>query len=634
MSERMTFSSADDFVQMESALRDAAGAVYATLGRVDNVGGWHSDAGWEGPAADARASLGAAHDQLATIAAQYEALAQDVHSRIPLAEAVSGTVAERGRSTGVGTTSSGGGISASLHDGHQSTQGSDNPLAGVAGFFGGVTSAVGGAAHGVADATGSAVHNTLDAAGGAIHGVADATGSAVHDTLGATGQAISTVDHGATVAVVGGAAEATGHLGNSAAEATGRLGNSVVQAGGDLLGSTGRAVDDFGKRWKANDPAGAVGTALNDVTGGVSTGLQHIEGGAGSAAKALVHGGAMGAIDAAGIVGMQGRVAPVVSAGERAVDRVVDNEVRFSQGVTKALGGVVTGLVDVGVWAYHSSPSTPQDPKIWERQTLENFQAASTIAHDPPKAASLLGQALIVKPIQDVLSGDPERMGEGATNLALTIVSFTKVAALARVASVAIVAKVSKLDAIGVATNATRRIADKAVDALNSAPLGQLRLGRLPDSPSIPVNDLIAGKPVYGDLDNYGRATGVVAKITRDVLRTGSEPGVDPRGYVSGRGFARGHLLAAVLGGSGKTVKNLVPLYQSLTNSPIMRDFELKVRDAVDAGETVYYRVTPIYRGGARIPKAVEIEAVGDRGFHLHVGISNARYPTISELNP
>jgi len=434
MSERMTFSSADDFVQMESALRDAAGAVYATLGRVDNVGGWHSDAGWEGPAADARAALGAAHDQLATIAAQYEALAQDVHSRIPLAEAVSGTVAERGRSTGVGTTSSGGGISASLHDGHQSTQGSDNPLAGVAGFFGGVARGVGNAAHGVADATGAAVHNTLDAAGGAIHGVADATGAAVHGTLDEVGGAVSTVDHGATVAVVGGVAEATG-----------RLGNSVVQAGGDLLGSTRRAANDFRQGVQDGDPGGAVGAVLKDVTGGVSTGLQHIESGSGRATKVVAHGVDRGVIDAASIVGMQGLVAPQVNAAERAMNWAVDQDVKAAHGVTKALGGVVTGLVNVGVWAYRSSPLMPQDPQIWERQTQDNIRGVSTIAHDPPKAASLLTQALIVKPIQDVLSGDPERMGEGATDLVLFAVSFTKVAALAKIASVATIAKVAKM---------------------------------------------------------------------------------------------------------------------------------------------------------------------------------------------
>ena len=426
MDDGFQFSSPDDFVQLERVLADAAGATRDVARVVDGLRGWRSDSGWEGAAAEARTHLGSAHDQLSTAAGQCDSLAQRVHDRIALAQAASGQAADTGSSgargagtpwsgdTGMGTTDAGGGGAASPRGGQRTTHGSDNPLAGVAGFFAGAASAVGGAAHGATDAV-----------GGAAHGVADAAGSAVHNTLDVAGHAISTVDHGATVAVVGGVAEATG-----------RLGNSVVQAGGDLLGSTGRAVDDFGKRWKANDPAGAVGTALNDVTGGVSTGLQHIEGGEGRAAKALVHGGAMGAIDAASIVGMQGRVAPVVGAGERAVDRVVDNEVRFSQGVTKALGGVVTGLVDVGVWAYHSAPGAPQDRKIWVRQRMENDRFALSVAHHPLTAASIIGQLLVVKPVEDVLSGDPERVGEGATNLVLNAIAFTKLAALAKMAVV------------------------------------------------------------------------------------------------------------------------------------------------------------------------------------------------------
>jgi hypothetical protein len=131
---------------------------------------------------------------------------------------------------------------------------------------------------------------------------------------------------------------------------------------------------------------------------------------------------------------------------------------------------------------------------------------------------------------------------------------------------------------------------------------------------------------IFGELDEFGRPTGVTATITKDMIGTGSpaKNSIRPPGFggqVSGH--ARGHLLANVLGGSGKDVRNLVTLFQNPTNTPIMRGFEKEVKDAVMSGQTVRYNVVPIYEGSNPIPKAITIKARGTGGFSLDVTIFN-----------
>lgn len=104
---------------------------------------------------------------------------------------------------------------------------------------------------------------------------------------------------------------------------------------------------------------------------------------------------------------------------------------------------------------------------------------------------------------------------------------------------------------------------------------------------------------IFGELDNLGRPTGVTATITEDMLGTCSSANrnIIPPGFINGttENHARGHLLANMLGGSGNDNKNLVTLYQQSVNTPTMRSFETKVQQAVKNGETVNYRVVPIY---------------------------------------
>lgn len=130
----------------------------------------------------------------------------------------------------------------------------------------------------------------------------------------------------------------------------------------------------------------------------------------------------------------------------------------------------------------------------------------------------------------------------------------------------------------------------------------------------------------YGALNHLGQAQGIEATITREMLNTGGRADRDirPPGFVrGGLNHSRGHLLANMLGGSGTDPRNFVMLYQDDTNSPVMRDFEQNVYDAVDAGEVVNYKVTPIYENGQPQPTAVVLRAEGSEGLSIGITIHN-----------
>ncbi|WP_207558759.1 DNA/RNA non-specific endonuclease, partial [Mycobacteroides abscessus] len=132
------------------------------------------------------------------------------------------------------------------------------------------------------------------------------------------------------------------------------------------------------------------------------------------------------------------------------------------------------------------------------------------------------------------------------------------------------------------------------------------------------------GQAVYQGLDNLGRPTGITARITPDMIGTGTRAGkATPPGWVPDNGLARGHMLAKVLGGSGTESRNIVSIIQNPVNSPVMRDFEMSVANAVKGGQAVDYAVTPLYRGAAEMPEAVQIIAKGSDGFDLAVTVLN-----------
>ncbi len=132
----------------------------------------------------------------------------------------------------------------------------------------------------------------------------------------------------------------------------------------------------------------------------------------------------------------------------------------------------------------------------------------------------------------------------------------------------------------------------------------------------------------YGELDSLGRATGVDATITVDMVGTGTpaKSSIKPAGFGGQKaGHARGHLLGDQLGGAGDDPRNLTTLFQNPVNHPVMSSVEGSVRKAVEAGEVVQYSVKPIYEGNTLIPSGVTIKAEGDKGFYIYQTILNRK---------
>ncbi|MGW3172997.1 LamG-like jellyroll fold domain-containing protein [Streptomyces sp. NPDC001153] len=170
-----------------------------------------------------------------------------------------------------------------------------------------------------------------------------------------------------------------------------------------------------------------------------------------------------------------------------------------------------------------------------------------------------------------------------------------------------------------------------------------------------------AGWTDYGpvDIGHGGRATGVTACLDSSYLEshpgtsteTNKGEGIVPPGYDWARkyvGYLGGkpsgvnacHLLGAQLSGSGTNLENLATCgtdgnsYVGKPNKPIkpmdsMLHFEDKVRQAVDDGNIVLYRVTPVYSGSRTVPYEMQMSYVSwDRSGRL----SGAASDTVSNL--
>ena len=138
------------------------------------------------------------------------------------------------------------------------------------------------------------------------------------------------------------------------------------------------------------------------------------------------------------------------------------------------------------------------------------------------------------------------------------------------------------------------------------------------------VGDVKGAMTLYRQTDQAGRACGVFARLTRESIGTGTEvaAGVSVPGADATRGLQKGHLLGAMLGGRGDIAGNLTPISESINNGP-MKSIEFQVRAAVEAGETVEYRVTPMFEGNSEVPRYIKIEANGDKGFILTTTFEN-----------
>ena len=137
-----------------------------------------------------------------------------------------------------------------------------------------------------------------------------------------------------------------------------------------------------------------------------------------------------------------------------------------------------------------------------------------------------------------------------------------------------------------------------------------------------------SGSVTYDELDSLGRTTGIEAAITQDMIGTGSpaKSSIKPAGFGGqAQGHARGHLLGNQLGGSGSDPRNLVTIYQNPVNHPLMSSIEANVRKAVEGGQIVNYRVTPIYEGNNLIPCGITIRAEGSGGLNIYETILNRK---------
>jgi DNA/RNA non-specific endonuclease len=158
----------------------------------------------------------------------------------------------------------------------------------------------------------------------------------------------------------------------------------------------------------------------------------------------------------------------------------------------------------------------------------------------------------------------------------------------------------------------------------------------------------LGGAVEYGHVDRAtGQRSGISATITpamvaaaaRDELGSAADPDIRPPGLdqLPARNRARAHLLGRQLGGTGDLPANLVALYQTRANTPVMRDYESVVAEAARAGEVIRYTVRPRYPSATfdGAPSGVRITATGDHGFRLDVTIANtAKAAVIETITP
>ncbi|MYT73843.1 MULTISPECIES: DUF6531 domain-containing protein [unclassified Streptomyces] len=127
-----------------------------------------------------------------------------------------------------------------------------------------------------------------------------------------------------------------------------------------------------------------------------------------------------------------------------------------------------------------------------------------------------------------------------------------------------------------------------------------------------------AGRVKYAGLDSKKRPKGVFAKLDQGMTGGKTRPSApsEPPGWQSGKNLNRGHLLGAQIGGSNKSVLNFVTLHRH-ANAPVHVHYENAIRKAVDAGEKIQYKVTPIYKGSNPVPTDMRLNVRGDRGFQF-----------------
>ncbi|MEU8682165.1 DUF6531 domain-containing protein [Streptomyces sp. NPDC048611] len=131
-------------------------------------------------------------------------------------------------------------------------------------------------------------------------------------------------------------------------------------------------------------------------------------------------------------------------------------------------------------------------------------------------------------------------------------------------------------------------------------------------------DDITWGGRVKWGHDQHGRLETMRARINRDMIGEGTSARSDlhPPGFTGQpAGQARGHMLAAMLGGTGDKLINLFTITHRPVNTPDMRKYEFDVRRAVREHGEVHYNVRLEYdNDAAKIPRYIHLEAMGPNG--------------------
>uniref|UniRef100_A0AAU1ZSG8 DNA/RNA non-specific endonuclease n=1 Tax=Streptomyces sp. NBC_00093 TaxID=2975649 RepID=A0AAU1ZSG8_9ACTN len=140
-----------------------------------------------------------------------------------------------------------------------------------------------------------------------------------------------------------------------------------------------------------------------------------------------------------------------------------------------------------------------------------------------------------------------------------------------------------------------------------------------------------------GDLEN-GLPTGTMGELTPADLNTGTSSahdvnpvGQQPEG-VARYGARKGHLLANVMGGSGRDLGNLAWMHVLVNNSSFKTAFENPVIRALREGHNVRFGVRPKFRGREVAPYEIEVWATTATG-RVVVPVRNIRTPGLSDLS-
>ncbi len=127
----------------------------------------------------------------------------------------------------------------------------------------------------------------------------------------------------------------------------------------------------------------------------------------------------------------------------------------------------------------------------------------------------------------------------------------------------------------------------------------------------------------FGQLDELGRATGFQGESTPNGFVNRTRPNAWPVSKLVGSadGDVSGHLLADVLGGPNTSERNFVPLRKAANDA--MQGVEQQVRNQLRDGNTVFYRVEPVYESGVARPVEIKIEAYSTSGWQRVETINN-----------